>query len=97
MKTPRAVHKFLLPPPTSRAEPINIAMPADAEVISAHEQRDEIYLWAIVNPDLKTTSDRRFYVVPTGAVIPSRAGRFIDTVHMDRWTYVFHVFEESDE
>lgn len=102
----RVVHKFRLPyTPMARVE---IAMPADAEILSLVEQQLDIALYVLADYDSVTTTVRTFHVVETGLPIESstRNGvsewpKFIGTVVMDKGPSlplgkglnVLHVFE----
>lgn len=69
-----------------------VELPEHAIVRSAHEQRRVICIWAEVDPNAKLV-ERTFHIVPTGYPLPDKIGRFIDTVHFDESTYVFHIYE----
>ena len=79
-----------------------VTMPAGAAILSAHEQRGEICLWALVNPDLAADEERDIEVLGTGHELPkfdigdfakgrSVQRKFINTVFIG--SLVFHVFE----
>lgn len=70
---------------------ISIEMPELSEVLSAHEQGGEIYLWALVNPQ-NINEVRHFRVLGTGHKVPDKQV-FINTVHLESESLVFHVFE----
>ena len=82
------IWKFILRP-NSRVE-----MPIGAKVLTAHEQRDEICLWAEVDPSAKKET-RNFEVFGTGHAMPEGKRRYIGTVHMSGGAFVFHVFEAA--
>lgn len=64
------------------------------DVLSAHIQRDGVYIWSLVYPDVEYTR-KCFFVALTGQELPQGNGelKFIDTVITDSGDYVFHVFE----
>ena len=86
------IHKFMLPPYSCVA---SINMPAGAHVLSAHEQRGNICIWASVNP----SSDMRrrvFRIIATGQVI-EQGLEFVGTVLLYNGSEVYHVFEDCRE
>lgn len=87
----KRIFKYHLPPTDMSV----VQMPRDAEVVSAHEQSGEIFVWALVNPE--TAHDmhtRRFRIAGTGHDISeSPLLCFIDSVHLLGGRLVFHVFE----
>lgn len=85
------VYKYTLAKPSDEGLCV-VALPEHALVRSAHEQRGAICIWAEVDPNAKLV-ERTFHIVPTGYPLPDKIGRFIDTVHFDESTYVFHIYE----
>lgn len=71
-------------------------LPAGAEVLTVQVQRDEVYLWAIVNLDLPPTDERVFETIGTGGPVVSGGDirrRYIATVQQS--PFVWHVFERE--
>ena len=69
-----------------------LEIPKAAEILSVHEQHDDIYIWALVESD-NTVEFRHFSVIGTGWEITHDAKKFIGTVHL-KSGLVFHVFEK---
>jgi hypothetical protein len=83
------VYKYVIPVVD---EPV-IIMPLSAKLLHVHNQRGEICLWALVNPEDREVGARRFRVAGTGHPISQGENLdYIGTVHMDGGRLVFHVF-----
>ena len=85
----RVIWKFILTP----GEPTR--MPEGARIISVHAQRDDVCLWAEVEPDAAVMR-RRFLVVPTGAPVPRGAAAFLGTVLLKEGALVFHIYSDEE-
>jgi len=66
-----------------------IWLPKGAEVLHADTQDDDIYIWALINPENKSEG-RTFTVYGTGHEIHENV-KYITTFFHGR--YVWHVFE----
>jgi len=69
-----------------------IQLPRGAEILSAHAQDNELFIWALVDTE-QEIAPREVLVFATGEVceIPThRPYQHIDTVHAGPW--VWHVF-----
>jgi len=82
------VWKFVLEDPET-----TVQMPAGAEVLSIGVQREQVCLWALVDP-LQPVEPRRFVVVGTGWDVPGH-GRFLGTVLLASGELVFHIWEAA--
>lgn len=72
-----------------------IAMPTGAKVLSVQAQGDAACVWALVDTDAVSFTNRYFYIVGTGNPADHiDAKGFIGTVQVYNGTLVFHVFEE---
>ncbi len=87
----KVIWKYLL---ATGLNPVN--MPSGAHVLSAHGQRDEVCIWALVDPE-RPVEGRRFWVLGTGDITDPAVslGAFIGTVLLDGGDYVLHVFEAA--
>ena len=76
---------------------IFIDIPRDANILSAGAQKDDIVVWAAVNPAEPLVS-RLVAAHPTGIRIPFalRGAQFVGTVQMDDGL-VFHIFDGGEE
>lgn len=76
---------------------VEIDLPIGAKVISIQCQKvgngESIQLWAIVDPNVKDTERRRFYLAATGEHLPKGIGAFIETFQMPNMGLVYHAFE----
>ena len=87
----KSIYKYKLDPST------HPAMPKGANVLHAHEQHGEIYIWAVVDDDAQMVT-HRFRVVPTGVPLPDvvlDGSRYVGTVHINEvgQLLVFHIFD----
>ncbi len=73
-----------------------VEMPGDARVLSAHGQRDEVCIWALVDPE-RPVETRRFWVLGTGHTTDPAVslGAFIGTALLYGDSIVLHVFEAA--
>lgn len=73
-----------------------ISMPQGARPLHVGEQRGQICLWALVDPDPSLSmEERRIAIVGTGHVAPEFAtAPYLGTVSMYGGSLVFHVFVE---
>lgn len=72
---------------------ISIEMPLGAQVLTVQAQRDEINVWALVDPEAPRVW-RRFRLIGTGHIIQDGALQYIGTFQLDCGALVFHLFEE---
>jgi hypothetical protein len=70
----------------------NVSMPKGATILSAGVQGEDIFIWALVDPDAPRL-DRLISVYGTGHTILGDPGAFIGSVMMHGGTFVFHVFD----
>lgn len=68
-----------------------LAMPKDAEIISAQSQDGRICLWAIVDTEQDEIVYRHILLVGTGHRVLDNAKKFIGTVQQG--AFVWHLFE----
>ena len=69
-----------------------LAMPKGAELLSVQEQREQVRLWALVDPSaMKVT--RKFQVVGTGWDFDPTDLTFVGTYQVSGGDFVFHLFE----
>lgn len=76
--------------PLGSAGLVTVAMPKGARVLSAQEQRGQLCLWAMVDPDQKCEA-RLFAIHGTGNGLPDDPGEFIAAVQQG--SLVWHIFE----
>ena len=81
----KTIWKYTLNPATS------IEMPIGSQLLSVHEQKSEICLWALVDPE-RDMEVRHFRVFGTGHKIPDKQA-FIGSGLLNNGSLVFHVFE----
>lgn len=71
-------------------------LPLDAQILTAQQQREELMIWALVNPKEKETEERTLAVVGTGNPFPNCDDcEYIATVQTGQ--FVWHVFEVIHE
>jgi len=83
----KTIWKYTLEP-----DCLSIAMPVGSKILYAREQRDQICIWALVDPEAKTET-KQFEVYATGHDVPDRYGEYIGSAHIMGGTFIFHVFE----
>ena len=64
------------------------------EVLSVQAQGEELYLWALVNPDVAAKRTIQVLLCVTGGPLSSLVlyGRFLGTVQLADGKFVLHVF-----
>jgi len=83
-----------------------LALPKNAEILSAHAQKENICIWALVDTEqIDLVESRTILIYPTGkpfeaALTYTRSNtntgsRFIGTVLLHNGSLVFHVFEKN--
>lgn len=82
--------------PLSSAATQPVTLPANAELLSAHFQQNQLCLWALVDPDAPDSA-WQVQVLATGEPVPDRGslGRFVGTAHAPDGT-VWHVFGQPE-
>jgi len=71
---------------------VSITMKIGAKVLTVQAQREDVCIWALVNP-AEGDEIRRFKVVGTGHRIEEECLEYIGTVQMFDGGLVLHVFE----
>jgi hypothetical protein len=74
-----------------------IELPIGAQVLSVgppRDGRDELDLWALVDPD-QVAIRTEFRIVGAGNPVPYDCGRFIGTVPTHGGQLIWHVFEAA--
>lgn len=69
-------------------------LPKEARVLTANEQRGQICVWVLLDPEADTVP-RTLRVIGTGWILPGDPGRYIATVFSGM--FVWHVFEAEEE
>lgn len=91
----RVIYRYRLPI-TDRP---SLGLPEGATVLSVgppRDERDELDLWALVDPNNDTMMGRvrrDFRIVGTGHDVPADIGSFVGTVATHQGSLVWHVFE----
>jgi hypothetical protein len=85
----KTIYKYTLPV----GDNVAVSLPVGAGILSVHEQREQICMWALVDPNEKETEIRQFRIAGTGHDITEDLYQFIGSVHMYSSSLVFHVFE----
>lgn len=85
----KVVYKYMWPGLKSEAV---FEMPRDAEILCAHEQHNQICIWArvVIGRDIER---RRFVLCGTGEQAPDLEHRYIGTAFMQGGSLVWHIFE----
>jgi hypothetical protein len=73
---------------------VDILMPYGARILTIGAQGEDMFVWALVNPDLELEHQtHRFHIVGTGHPCPFSAHKHLETVIVGQ--FVWHVFEGS--
>lgn len=83
----KTIWKFVLQPVCE------LEIPKGAELLSLHEQGEDICLWALVDPAAEKEV-RKFCGFGTGHDVPDTPLKFIGTAHLRGGALVFNVFEQ---
>ncbi len=83
----KVIYKYRLEPDGA------IFMPKGAKILTVQTQRDESYLWAMVDPEAPA-EQRIFRSVPTGMPFDERGMEYIGTFQI-HGSLVLHVFEDT--
>lgn len=78
--------------------PVNqssLSLPKGAQLLSIHEQRGAICLWALVDEEEATRETFHFVIYGTGRPFEELTGPFLGSVHLNDGAYVFHVFQKG--
>ena len=87
----RSIFKYIL----DAADVQEIQMPIGSTILSVGVQRDEICIWALIEPDAVKVS-RRIYICPTGREADGlQRVKFLGTVMLHAGNLVFHVFTDN--
>lgn len=71
----------------------SISMPRGGEFLTAREQRGNICVWALVDPEETRHEERTLRIAGTGHNLDNGRFNYIDTVFLEGGALVFHVFE----
>ena len=85
----KVVFKYVIP----ANDVATIRMPINSELLTVHAQRNDICLWALVDPDEQRTEDVTFRIAGTGHILANGKFFYIGTVFFAEAQLVFHVFE----
>jgi hypothetical protein len=91
----KCVYKYTIGEPAITGV-IAIDIPGNAKILSAHNQREQLHIWALVDPNA-VFRQRIFHYFGTGIKFKNHdLLQFIGTVMFDNGNFVVHVFEELD-
>lgn len=89
----KAIYKYILKPDTEQ----QILVSEDHTILSAAVQREEICVWALIDPDQEQDHTIWIHSFTTGAEfdesIPKNT-KFLGTCLLNNGSLVFHVFAE---
>jgi hypothetical protein len=85
----KTIYKYEL----DEIETQEVLMPFDADILSVHNQRNKVCVWALVESDNTTKQKRSFSIYPTGHEIKTSNHFYIGTVLLHEGVLVLHVFE----
>lgn len=73
---------------------ITVEMPRGAKLLALQQQRDEVCLWAEVDPE-QPREPRRFSWYGTGLKMPAGDRAYVGTVQQAGGYLVLHLYEEA--
>lgn len=79
----------------SITDAVELDLPHGAEVLSVLNQREDLVLYAVVDPDESVIETRHFVVRGTGHRFSGNEGAFIGTVSFQGGSLIFHVFHRK--
>lgn len=85
----RKIHKYQL----KNADEV-VSFPFGSNILTVHQQHNEVYVWADVDSREPVRENRRFALRMTGESVPTD-GTYLGTVHLNDGRHVIHVFEVS--
>ena len=87
----KRVYKYALLP---MGDIVVVHLPFGAGVLTVHEQKGEVYLWALVDPLETATTARTFRIAGTGHdMSDAECDEYVGTFFLCGNQLVFHVFE----
>jgi len=87
----RKIYKY----PLLLTDPIDLALPRGAQVLTVQMQRGSPQMWALVDPGAGMES-RRFRLLGTGIAFNETGLRYINTFQMREGRLVLHLFEVEE-
>jgi hypothetical protein len=82
----KTVYKYKLHPVTY------LTLPEGSKILSAGVQKEDIFIWVLIDKDIMAYETRTFHVYGTGDQIDSSLNlKFIETVFITE--FVWHIFE----
>jgi len=86
----KAIYKY---PLELKPDAQEIELPMGAKILSVANQREQICVWAHVNPDVKETQTFQFKIFGTGhpCELPANA-QFLGTVLIAGGSFIWHIF-----
>lgn len=72
---------------------VGFDLPVGTTVLTAQAQGNSPMIWAEVDPDERKLERRRFLILNTGAEIPSRPLKYLNTIQLNEGRLIFHIYE----
>lgn len=88
----KVIHKFPIP---LKGATSSVEMPRGAKLLHFDAQGDELFLWALVDPE-SATRYRTFFIVGTGHTLPEQnihISEHVGSCLMRNGALVWHLFE----
>ena len=85
----QTVWKYILP----IQDDVEVTLPKNAKILCVKEQKGDLCLWALVDPDEKETEPINLRIAGTGHPIIEDNLVYIDTVLMYDDNFVIHIFK----
>ena len=85
----KAVWKYPLP----IIDNVEISLPKDSKILCVKTQKNDLCLWALVNPDENETESVKLRIAGTGHPIEEENLEYIDSVLMYEDNFVIHIFK----
>jgi hypothetical protein len=79
--------------PIHLEDAVVIDMPVNAKTLCIDVQKNVVYLWAEVDPEVNREK-RIFHLYGTGHSLPDDPGTYISSFMVAGGTFVFHVYED---
>ena len=72
---------------------VEISLPKGSKILCVKTQKNDLFLWALVDPDENETESVKFRIAGTGHPIEEENLEYIDTVLMYEDNFVLHIFK----
>jgi hypothetical protein len=73
---------------------VRLELPFGSTVLTVQAQDNLPVLWAEVDPETSLRETHHFFLLNTGAELPARSGKYLNTVQINGGKFIFHIYKE---